>query len=338
MLVVFTSRPETLQLFFNFSLDKRKVNMSVPSLTQLAIPKVPLEQVFEGGLLLGPFGKKIITQLQNRVTLEELYTGNLLTADLDLAIFWMALDKVAPTLVWSYLNETLEYGEIPSYPPLSSEGIAFLAEINGYSKKESEDATQDALRDILVDLLILLDHPGEYFIIGEQVGFTWDYIDGYRLFWIPSGPVTYNQAEAIGEPQVPTIYKVATLDDFLQSLINSFANYDYTGRLGFRREDPNQLEIQQRVGLGALRDAYGGNLDVIYDRLWNQDEIILTDGNLDLTLSRLSIETAVIRVIEDYLYIFFSYSRPLYFTPDDGNLIIASLAYNPNRWEFVVTA
>ncbi len=311
--------------------------MSVPSLTQLAASKVPLGEIFEQGLLSAPLKRSELNLFQERVTLENLYLEGLLTSDLDTAILWMALEKSAPSLIWNYLNENLDYGEIPNFPPLSQQGLAFLEEINGYSKKESEAATEDALRDILTDLLEILDHAGEYFIIEQQVGFTWDYLDGYRIFLIPSGPATAEEAESSGEMQVPIVYQSATLDDFVRDLVQLFGQFDYTGRLNFRRASPTQLEIQQQVGLSALRNAYGGNLDAIYDRLWNQGGVILTDGNLDLTLSSLSAQAATIRTIGDYVYIFFSYSRPLYFTGDDGNLVIASLAYNPKRWEFITS-
>ena len=312
--------------------------MSVPSLTQLAIRRVPLEQIFEQGLLTAPLKQTELTNLQNRITLENLYLEDLLTPDLNPAIFWMALEKISPDLVWFYLNDNITHEDVPSFTPLSTQGLAYLNEINGYSLQESQDATQDALRDILTDFFNILGHPGTYFIIDSQSGFVWDYHnDRYRFFWIPSGPVTYDEAESSGEAQIPIIYEANNLDNFLR-IFTSLGLGDVYSRLDFRFVGPNQLEIQQKVGFEALRNAFGGNLQGIYDRLWDEDRAIMTNGNLDLTLSRLGAEIAVIRVIGDYLYLFFAYSQPLYFERQDGNLIIASLGYNPKRWIFLMAA
>jgi hypothetical protein len=316
--------------------------MTTPSLSKLTIQKIPLTTILEYGLLKANLPPQDIAALEERVNLENLYREGLLTLDLDPAILYLALKNLASDMVWIYIDRDFsEFGDIPTFAPLSMEGLRWMKEEYGYSQKAAEEATQDALRNIMTDILAILNHPGEYLISVNPQGSShrfaiiWDRVgDRYRLFTHWYGPLTLSESHEIGEESTPVLHFANNLNEFLNIIFNVLINQEEVHPLWFSIEPPGELNIQQRFGLSTLRDAYGGNLDIIYKQFWNNLSVAET-RELELSINRLSCGYARIRVIGNYVYIFFSYSLPIYYRAEDGDLIIASLVYNTNKWRFI---
>ena len=299
--------------------------MSVQPLTTLILQSLPLQTIIEQNLLLEALAPLDLKIMKDRFTLENLKKEGLLNKELDPMIFYLALEKACPNFIWLYMYwAPFDYDKIPKFTPLSPEGLKWLEE--NCDKDKVKNELRESLGDLRNDILIILDNPGKSLNNGGMV-IIWDYFDGkYRLF-------SYNTATSDGH----LMSSADDLDGFIRNIYEVFTEGGWFERIFPQFIKIDTLSDDLTSGFDALLQIkrVQERTKEIIKALWEEKKTILTMGELHLTLGKLSKRVAEIKVIGDNLHFFYWKGERQYFEKAEGELVIASLVFNQDKWKYV---
>lgn len=304
--------------------------MQPERLSTLILQSLPLETIVEQKLLdeaLSPSDLKI---MQDRFTLENLKDEGLLTKDLDPMTFYLALENAAPRLIWMFIDcSFINDRQIPECGLLSRQGLEWLKQAR-YTLEEVKEEVSRALTNLLSDFLGLVEEPGVGLGFDSNtrlVDVICDYFDGkYRLFVnriIGSSYIEYGPSN--------------NLDELIADMFNALSEANWSGHVSTMIEKISTISDVLRRGYDCFftLDIIKQQTEKISKELWEERKVIETDGYIELSLKLLSRFPAKIRVIGNFLHIFYENGGHEFFSKEDGDGIIASLMFNPTNWELL---
>ena len=256
------------------------------SLTARAIDKLSVREIWEKGVLDAPLPPQTLNRLYNKITLQNLYSENLLTSDMDLDLFAFALSVSFPDLLWRY-NRYI----FPEESPFGEEDVIET------TLEEYQLERKVALQDLLNDLLLFLDnldHPQNYedsiFVISKLEDDLW------KLLNIVLDPTSEN---------APThVFILDSLDKVLGTIYENNKVFIEEGvAITLNRPLEHTLASLTPIILKSF-NAIRTVLDIETEELWEMlktGESVLT-GDFQLSINELKRHNRV-TVMGDYLYI-----------------------------------
>ena len=307
------------------------------SLAELAVEKLSIKEIWENGVLSAPLPSHILTRLQAKITLQNMYEEKILASDMDLDLFALALDNSASGFLWSYINVITNKHIQHKYNPLSQEGETYIKSLLHITRGDFERVRKTALQNFLNDLLVYissnLDYPGH----------IWGYCITHVLSKLENGKwkllIINLLVKSDEDNNSPIeIYNLDSLDLVLSVI--------YIGILMYCRNYSRALLVEakhlpKRLSSSLIKSfiAMKATLDCDTEELWEKlkTRFIILGNNFELSLRILEYEARVCGM-GNHLYIvtidksgtnFECYSR------EDALLILSSFFLPDNKsWYF----
>ena len=311
------------------------------SLTQRAIDKLSIKDIWEKGVLNASLPPQTFDKLYNKITLQNLYNENLLTSDMDLDLFALALSKSAPNLLWSYIGLMYDtpwndwVGHFPEHTPFNQEGEEYIIKRYETTLEDYKEILKTALQALLNDLILFLLNLGiphnyekRFVVVSELENRQWK-----LLIIVPD--VRYN---VLGNYSYTHVFILDSLDEVLSTIymnISRLIEEGYIVPLYEPKEDT--LYTLDPVFLKSL-DMIRSGVNLNTEELWEElimKEIIL-QNDFALSIRELKRNTRI-NVMGDYLYLimvledettFVSFKR------EEGLLILTGFYIPDNKWSF----
>lgn len=315
-------------------------------LTTLALRRIPLEQVWEEGVLNAPLPQSQIRELVSRITLENLYREGLLDEKTDPDLIAIALQKGDPHLLWPYIG--LSVGAEINYPvnPFSQEAEKYIERDEGINPENFDKIRQDAILLFIDDLIQFLDSPGFPYTYEDKT-FVWGTVkapDRRKELW-KIITIRNSQSEDDETSTPLEVEYFDTLDEMLTYLFIEIETYT-TLIEGATHQGVNTLQMTYRYALQGLQTGLRielGSENSNTETLWEllEQGVITLNSDFELSLNDLKDETRL-TVVDNFLYIIVVKEGQqdyvgdyfVYYGRDDGLLILTSLYLKGNNWNY----
>jgi hypothetical protein len=337
--------------------------LQVETLARTAARKIPLGQIIGSGILKVELDPAVSSILRSRINFEEFYRAGLLDmaaeASFDKDILHQLVNKLPLPLLWHYIDpiffdprEEDDEGNLSIIDdfPSSPEGIKMITRRIGGSKRDAVDRVNRAYRKIVKDVIRLLDRPGWYFVAGQRhfdseedfgeferssrrdrLGIIWDGTTNkdstiYRLLihrFVKGGRGDY-----VGDHPDLDVKYYDTIDEILIAIITAMLEIKTFETFSFPLGSSDKLKPNQVAALTALRVGLDQTqVDTIVNRVWKDRQVIRLN-RIEFSIKELADTRSKMVAVGKYLYFFLPMRVPLFFTMDEGNLLLTSLLYN----------
>ena len=255
------------------------------SLSQLATNRLSISQIWQTGLLNTPLPPQQLQQLQNRITLNNLYQEGLLNEDLDPALFSIAIQKVAPNLLWPYIGRQLNRDIYYPESPFSQSSEDYVEKTFKITPEAFRQARQNALGEMILELQEFLTQPGLPNIYGH-ITIVWSQIrhpeDGnlvwkFLIIYDELNKQDLNLGEKSGYHSPVIVRYYNTLDEVIAAIYIEMDNNAAIETLIDQVDSLSELQPDHRIALDAMRNALQAETQDIWDVL--EEGIIILEND-----------------------------------------------------------
>ena len=309
------------------------------SLSERAVEKLSVKEIWEHGLLGAPFPPDIYEQLCAKITLQNLYDEGLLTPEIDLELLSWGISNSVPNLMWPYINAKYKTDIFGEDNPFSAEGAEYIISELKLTNYEFQDLRKEALQHLAQDLTSLLQEEGLPFRRGSGI-FVWSKVrENGCMLWKLLIIDLASKCWTIHRNPPTHVYILDNLDEFIEMYHGEMLTYtsgDFTARLISEEKEklPGSLDNTYRRIFNGIKEDLDINTEKFWEELKTRGAIL--KGNFGLSLRELKKDTRV-TVMGDYLYIVFidrDGTDYIFVERKDGLLILTSFFLTGNEWEF----
>ena len=309
------------------------------SLTSRAIEKLSVKDIWEKGVLNAPLPPQTLDRLYNKITLQNLYNENLLTNDMDLDLFALALEKSAPGFLWPYINKIFETDIYSKESPLSEEGENFIASNLEVVPENFDTFRNVALQNFLNDLILYisteLDLPHRYV---NNIFVSSRFEDGSWKLLIINSKITLKTLKK-DPPTKVNIFN--TLDELLFTIYGELESYFSEGsiiKLVQNLANPADPDFElvdptTEIALNGMRTALKVDPRKLWDKLETGEAILTGDFSFSFRFLK---RGSRLTVMGEYLYIVMtnkSGTNFVNFTRDSGLALLTTFFLPDNLWK-----
>lgn len=299
-------------------------------LSDLALRRIPITQIWEEGLLDAPLPNYQLGQLHDRITLDAIYHEGLFNPDedegreeVDPDLFRIAVEQNTPNFIWPYLSKAL--GVEISYPtsPFDDASRDYAERIYAIEPEDYNDALDRAVRLFLNDIVeVVINTKGAPYLHNDII-VAWSPMD------TPSGIIHKVLSIHLMEDNSYIIQYFTTFDDVVNFIFAEMTKYDSIGPIQGRNVDTTHLAPDTTTALTAIQSA----LQVDTGDLWNRLEegTITIQGPVQLAVSQL-IDGVTLTVVGRFLYLI-GEDYTVYIRQYGGEVLLSSLALSSNSWD-----
>ncbi len=306
------------------------------SLSNLALRRIPVSQIWEEGILNAPLPKSQLRQLQDRITLDNIYREGLFSPEddqeeVDPELFAVAVEQNTPNFIWPYLSQAL--GATISYPtsPFDDASRDYAERVYAIEPEDYDDALDRAIGLFRNDLIeVIINTPGAPYGHGNNL----------IIAWAPArnplgGPDIHKVISIRLHRQDPLrIEYFDTFDEVVNFIYDEMVAYDAVGPIQGSNVDLSYLDPEIRTALGAIRESLQINTEGLWERL--EEGTIEVKRNFQLAVDKLR-KGASLTVVGEFLYLVTSNPQNgatvnIYFR-EDGELLLTSFDITSNLWD-----
>lgn len=314
------------------------------TLAQIALRQLPLVGIQGQEILNLSLPPEQLEKIKDKITLDNLYQEDIISPDLDISLFRIAVIKSIPNLLWSYISQWTKKDFYHHQSPFTANGAYYLQRSLQITPDQTEEIISSALELMVADLSRFLSKSGFSNYYGDLI-IVWSRVfDSHSpdLLWkilsIRSAYVTEEEAD-FPEPTQTFYYR--TLDDMLIGIFDEMQHYGVITTLD-QSANPNELNSSLKLALMGMKESLKAETENLFRDL--KKGIIILENNFQLALNifkqgirlyAMGRYLHIVEIIEDEDNPVFR-TEDYFYTREDAILILASIFIKGNISRYII--